>query len=424
MRTDAAKVSINIDAFKQYRLANEFLGRFHVLMKLAKTHDRGNSALTEAANSLHSITNDLIDAAEIVKFDIVNDCVFFNRTRLRATVSAFNTLKYFVDEMKGRGIRWIAFDEIAEPDDFLSFAIAFDRVDLSHEDPFSELERLVNLEGVAGIQLGPIKESEEEWGEDALSLGPTKEEAKRSFFSALHIVKQAVKEGVSKGKVNPRKVKRVVESVVDSILSDEESMLALTGIRDYDEYTYHHSFNVCIYSIALGNRLGLPRQTLCDIGIAALFHDVGKTDVPRSILNKMDNLTDQEWKIIQEHTMSGMKVLTYLKKLDQTILRSIIVAFCHHLNMDRTGYPKTGRSIKPDAFSRIVRIADIYDALTSARTYRMKPFTSAEALEIITDKAERELDPTLCAIFADVVGIIPTGQEAVESNAGQAHADE
>jgi HD-GYP domain-containing protein (c-di-GMP phosphodiesterase class II) len=423
VRTETTKVSINTDAFRQYRLANEFLGRFHVLMKLAKTHDRYNSALMEAAQSLHSITNDLIDAAEIVKFDIVNDCVFFNRTRLRANVAAFNTRKYFVDEMKARGISSIVFDEIAEPDDFLSFAIVFNQVDLSHEDPFSELKRLVNLEGIAGIETGQIRKSDVEIN-DVSTFGPTKEEAKRSFFSALHVVKQAVKEGVSKGKVNPRKVKRVVESVVDSILSDEGSMLALTGIRDYDEYTYHHSFNVCIYSIALGNRLGLPRQTLCDIGIAALFHDVGKTDVPRSILNKLENLTDEEWKNIQEHTMSGMKVLTYLKKLDQTILRSIIVAFCHHLNMDRSGYPKTGRSIKPDAFSRIVRIADIYDALTSARSYRMKPFTSSEALEIIMSKAEKELDPTLCAIFTDVVGIIPTSEETVESTAAQAHPGE
>lgn len=422
MNKEPETVTVGEKQLKQYQLAREFLGRFYVLIRLARTHDRYNEAVADSAEALWSITQDLLDEAGSVRFDIVNECAFFNRTRLRASLSGFNTLKYFVDEMTSRGAKTICFDEIAEVDDFLSFGMVFARIDTSHEDPFSELERLMNLEGIAGIDIRrPRCAEEEDYG--SLS-GPTKEDAKRSFFSALHIVKEAVKDGVSRGKVNPRKVKRIVESVVDSILSDEESMLALTAIRDYDEYTYHHSFNVCIYSIALGNRLGLPRQALCDIGIAALFHDVGKTDVPQETLNKVDNLTDEDWKTIQEHTLSGVKVLTYLKKLDKTILRSMIVAFCHHLNMDRSGYPQTHRIIMPDAFSRIVRIADIYDALTSARSYRMKPFSSSEALAIITEKAGRELDPTLCTVFADVVGILPQRtnghkQQAVETSTGK-----
>jgi HD-GYP domain-containing protein (c-di-GMP phosphodiesterase class II) len=402
-------LALSTQDIRQFQLAREFLGRFYVMMRLARTHDRHNSAVADAAEALHTITNELIDETQVVRFDVADNCVFFNRTRLRASLSGFNTLTYFVDEMTARGVSSMSFDEIAEVDDFLSFAVVFARLDLTNDDPFTELDRLITLEGIAGIEIRPMRGLGDASDDAGGLAGPTKDEAKRSFFSALHIVRQAVRDGISRGKVNPRKVKRVVESVVDSILSDEQSMLALTAIRDYDEYTYHHSFNVCVYSIALGNRLGLPRQALCDIGIAALFHDVGKTEVPREILNKNDNLTDEDWKTIQEHTLSGVKMLTYLKKLDRTILRSMIVAFCHHLNVDRTGYPQTTRPIRPDAFSRIVRIADIYDALTSARSYRMKAFSTSKALAIIASKAGEQLDPTLCAIFADVVGVVPEG---------------
>jgi HD-GYP domain-containing protein (c-di-GMP phosphodiesterase class II) len=392
---------------KQFQLAKEFLSRFYVLVRLARTYDRFNTAVADSAEAIYAIVNDLWNEADTIRFEVQNDCVFFNHTRLRATISGFNTIKYFVDEMKARRVRSLCIEDIAEVDDFLSFGMVFARMDLSNMDPHKELVRLMSLEGIAGIEI----QAAEAPGDDALydgtSSGPTKEDPKRSFFSALHIVKQAVKDGVSRGKVNPRKVKRVVETVVDSILSNEESMLALTSIKNYDEYTYHHSLNVCIYSIALSNRLGLTKQALCDIGIAALFHDVGKTDVPHPILNKIQDLTEEEWQIVQAHTMSGIKVLTYLKKLDRTILRSMIVAFCHHLNMDRSGYPETRRSIRPDAISRIVRIADIYDALTTARSYRMKPMSSSEALAIITEKAGKELDPTLCSIFAEVVGVVP-----------------
>jgi HD-GYP domain-containing protein (c-di-GMP phosphodiesterase class II) len=115
-----------------------------------------------------------------------------------------------------------------------------------------------------------------------------------------------------------------------------------------------------------------------------------------------------------------VKVLTYLKRLDNTILRSMIVAFCHHLNMDRSGYPQTQRTIRPDAISRIVRIADIYDALTSARSYRMKPFSSSEALGVIAEKAGKELDPVLCSIFAEVVGVLPQKLEEAREKEGAA----
>ena len=406
MATKTGQTTEDQKAMELFRLAKEALGRLYVLVRTARSYDRSNFAMLESAQALHAIIGELLNDQDGVRFDVVNDCVFFNRIRMRAKVSGFNTMRYFVEETKRRGVRSVVFDETAEIDDLVSFAMVFAQIDPTLADPFQELNRQMELEGIAGIEVKPIKKSVEETLHEVRQL-PTKEEAKRSFFSALHVVKEAVREGVTKGKVNPRKVKRVVESVVDSILSDEESMMALTAIKDYDEYTYHHSFNVCIYSIALGNRLGLPRQALCEIGIAALFHDVGKTDVPRDVLNKIENLSDEDWQTIQEHTMSGVKVLTYLKKMDRTILRAMVVAFCHHLNLDRSGYPQTQSTVKPDAFSRMVRIADVYDALTSARSYRMKPFSRSEALDVIVGKAGKEFDPTLCAIFADVVGGLP-----------------
>lgn len=400
-------------AIQQFEMARDLLSRLYVLIRTAKSYDRSNCAVLETAQALHAAVLELLDECTAVRFDVVNDCVFFNRVRIRAKISGFNTIRYFVEETKTRGVRSLLFDETVEVDDLVSFAMVFSQLDPQAASPFQEMVRRMELEGISGIEIRPLKKGQEETATEAQKL-PTKEEAKRSFFSALHIVKEAVQDGVTKGTVNPRKVKRVVESVVDSILSDEESMMALTAIKDYDEYTYHHSFNVCIYSIALGNRLGLPRQALCEVGIAALFHDVGKTDVPRETLNKTENLTDDDWKTIQEHTMSGVKVLTYLKRMERSILRAMIVAFCHHLNIDRTGYPQTPSTVKPDAFSRIVRIADVYDALTSARSYRMRPFSRSEALAVITEKAGVQLDPTLCAVFADVVGGLPDNLDAAE----------
>ena len=399
--------TVTEDTTQEIQMAEDLLSKLYVLIRNARTHERQNSAMLQTAHSAEAILERILERCGRARFDVISDCIFFNSTRLRTDITTFNIFKHLIDETKARGIRAIVFDDDAEADDILSLAIVFAGVRSSHIGAFQEIKRRLQLEGVVGIDLQEREKGLDEFHQNSALLGESKEQAKIAFFSALHIVKEAVQGGISKGTVNPRKVKRVVETVVDSILSDEESILALTYMRDYDEYTYYHSLNVCIYSIALANRLGLPKPVLCEMGIASLFHDIGKTYVPLSVLNQVDNLTDDEWRQIRRHTTSGVQVLTQLKKLDATVLRAMVVAFCHHMNLDRSGYPETRRVIRPDTASRIVRIADVYDALTGARSYRIKPFTRAEALKIIEDKSVKELDPILCKIFADVVGAIP-----------------
>jgi putative nucleotidyltransferase with HDIG domain len=326
---------------------------------------------------------------------------------LRADVTSFGIFKYIVRETKRRGIRALIFDDGAEVEDLVGLAVAFTGFNQACVEPYKEFKRLLEMESIAGIHVLRLEDGpdQEEGGESTSQA--RREDAKRAFFSAFHVVKRTMRDGISKGAVNPRKIKRVMETVVDSVLRDEESMFALTHIRNYDEYTYQHSINVCLLSIAIGSRLGLPKPVLCEIGIGALFHDIGKTKIPISILNKPADLTREEWQSMQKHTKYGVRVLTGLKKLDRAIVRAMVVAFCHHMNIDRSGYPRTERNVKPDVFSRIVRIADVFDALTSARCYMMRPFSRDEALEIIREKAGVELDPILAEMVRDVAGALP-----------------
>ncbi len=381
-----------------------FLSRFHVLIKLAQTHERHNQAVQDATEALYSVFIELLSEVNQARFDLVNGSIYFNAARLAAGATGYDILEYMVKQMRSRNLGSIIFDETAEPEDLVSFAFVFARTGKDGAAPYDEILRLMALEGIAGIKISRMVSDETNELEGEIPCQP-KEQARKSFISAMHLVKEAVKDGIVQGRINPRKIKRVIESIVDSILSDEHSMLALTAIRNYDEYTYHHSLNVCIYSVALANRLSLPRKILAEIGTAALFHDIGKTDIPQGILNKTGNLSEEERKILQKHTIAGVKQLTHLKKIDSTTLRSMIVAFSHHLNIDSTGYPETKRKIKPDAISRIVRIADVFDALTSARIYRTQAFSKAEALAMISERAGDELDATLCALLAEVVGI-------------------
>jgi putative nucleotidyltransferase with HDIG domain len=197
--------------------------------------------------------------------------------------------------------------------------------------------------------------------------------------------------------------------MVDQILEEEQLLLGMTAIKDYDEYTYHHSVNVSILSVALGQRLGMNRKMLTELGMVALFHDIGKMEIPNEVLNKPTNFTDEEWKIMRKHPVWGLKAILKLKKLDELMMTSAIVSFEHHMNYDHSGYPAVRKPMELDFFSRIVSLADQYDAMTSSRVYSRVPLSPDKALSIMMERAGRQLDPLLFKFFTNMVGVYPIG---------------
>ncbi len=129
---------------------------------------------------------------------------------------------------------------------------------------------------------------------------------------------------------------------MDQILNDETSLFGLTTLRDYDEYTFTHSVNVCIFAVALGRRLGLSKLQLYDLGLAALFHDIGKARVPVDVLNKSTALSEEEWRAIANHPWLGVLSLFQVRSAQDLPYRAMVVAYEHHMKTDLTGYPEAG----------------------------------------------------------------------------------
>jgi HD-GYP domain-containing protein (c-di-GMP phosphodiesterase class II) len=201
----------------------------------------------------------------------------------------------------------------------------------------------------------------------------------------------------------------VVQGIVDQILNDEVSLIGLTTIRDYDEYTFTHSVNVCIFSVALGRRLGLSKLQLYDLGMAALFHDIGKSRVPPEVLNKSGGLSDDEWRLIASHPWLGVLALFQLRGQQELPYRSMLVAHEHHMKVDQTGYPRPTRPRQLSMFSKIVAVADGFDAATSRRAYQTVPYTPAQVMAEMRDNPRRGMDPVVVKAFINLTGIYPVG---------------
>jgi HD-GYP domain-containing protein (c-di-GMP phosphodiesterase class II) len=213
--------------------------------------------------------------------------------------------------------------------------------------------------------------------------------------------------------VNLRRVKRAVQSIVDQVLHDETSIMGMTALRDYDEYTFTHCVNVCIISVVLGQKLGLSKIQLYELGLGALFHDLGKQRIDALLVNKTTGLTEAEWDQMKQHPVEGLLSLFSMRGLTDVPYRAMLMAYEHHMKTDLTGYPPNTRSRQPTLFSWIVAAADGFDAATSQRSYQSQPWPPDEVLREMRENPKRGFDPILVKALINVTGIFPVGTLAI-----------
>lgn len=238
---------------------------------------------------------------------------------------------------------------------------------------------------------------EDEYEEPAYS---SEEAIYTETFHTIRNIMKAVRNGRN---VDVDSVKKTVSEIVQRIINDDDVFMKLTGIRDIDNYTYLHSVDVCIYSIIAGKGMNLPLEVLNNLALGAILHDIGKCKIPLSILNKPAKLTDEEYEIIKKHTEYGYEILHRTTGLNEDIAK---IALCHHEHWDGSGYPYGLKGDEIDLLSRIVAIADVYDALTANRVYR-KRFMPHEAAEYILSNSGAQFDSDVLKTFMDNIAVYP-----------------
>lgn len=211
---------------------------------------------------------------------------------------------------------------------------------------------------------------------------------------------------VYEGKTIDTKLAReAVAECVRSILHSPDAFLWLIQLKNSDEYTAQHSLNVCVLSIALGRHINLSDANLQNVGLCGLMHDMGKMLVPDHILNKPGRLDPDEMEIMRGHTTKGFELLKSSENMYQGAIKT---ALMHHEMLNGKGYPNQLISHDIPLFTRMVTIADIYDAMTSDRVYQ-KGRTHLEATSIMADMSGESLEERLVTKFIESLGVYPPG---------------
>jgi putative nucleotidyltransferase with HDIG domain len=197
----------------------------------------------------------------------------------------------------------------------------------------------------------------------------------------------------------------VVDSLAQAVAQNRTALLALTALKNYDNYTFTHMVNVSILTMGQARGLGMEGSLLRQIGLSALLHDIGKVKTPAEILNKPEQLTDKEFEILKRHTVDGAEIL---RKTPDVPPLAPIVAFEHHLRADGTGYPRGVSRPQLNVATMMCGIADVYDAMRSQRVYQ-QAFPTDRILTVLQRNDGKQFDQNLVRRFVQLVGIYPAG---------------
>lgn len=378
----------------------EILQALFAAFQALRLYPLENETAQQALAELHSITARALDQEGDLDLRMAGDFFFLNEVRLRIDLSNYATLGALGAALKLHDIGALRIEQgvdRAEWAPFLSLLLG----SAGGGEAFAAFAEKLSAAMVTHISVRPRTAAAEDEEQRA--------KAKKAYLQTTRVAKDVLSDVRLAKAVNVRRVKRAVQGIVDQVLTNRSSLLGMTTLKEFDEYTFTHSVNVCIFSVVIGQRLGLEKAQLYELGMGALLHDIGKMRIDPAILNKAGALTDDEWAAMKRHPQEGVLALFAMRGFSDIPYRQMLMAYEHHMKVDLTGYPRPQRTGAPTLFSRIVAVADSFDAMTSARSYRYEPFPPDFVLKDMLENPARGVDPLVVKALLSVTGVYPVG---------------
>lgn len=383
-----------------------FLLTFYAALRALKLYPVENATVQKALDEVQAAATALLDHDPELELRLSGDFLFVNGTRLRLELDNFAAFSNLLTTLRAFDIgvfRTQAGVERREWQALGSILLSIS-ADATVDDRYTALIERLGQAHTPHIDFEPASVTKDEQ-----NTQEAREVAKRTYAQGVAVTKDVVN-SIRLGRTSSvKKVKRAVQMIVDQVLTNETSIMGLTTLRDYDEYTFTHSVNVCIFAVALGRKIGLSKLQLYDLGTTALLHDIGKAKIPIELLNKTHGLSDDEWRVIQAHPWRGAMTLFGLRAYEETPYKAILVAHEHHMKTDLSGYPRAIRPRTLGVFSRIVAVADGFDAATTRRAYQTVPIEPDQVLREMWTNPRRGYDPVIVKALINLIGIYPIG---------------
>ncbi len=313
-------MTMNDFSKKQQPLGYDLLKAIAKLIQIGRLYEDNNNLVVEAVETFKCAVRNACQGEPQVSLQIYNGRFFLQQEKLpllRKHIVLLNKMMEFLEKRKIFGWHFRAGLDMFDGKNILLFTRLLDHSG-KEENPLEWLVSEMNkndIHWVVVIQEPNLSQDSclEYTMADSETLERQKEVAKKTYQYALNSVKEVAQKLLSRNEVSIRKSVRMVQRMVDIITEDTTTFMALSTIRMYDDYTYTHSMNVAILAMTLGKKIGLKRTTLERLGLCGMFHDLGKLEIPKDILNKKGKLDDFEYEEIKKHSMTSAMMILKLK---------------------------------------------------------------------------------------------------------------
>jgi len=358
------------------------------------SHPRFERALDEAYQSLTAV---LGQQDELV-IGIVGEELACEREIMFELSRMLRTMILY---LKARGIERIVFAAALEKEE-LRALITFLRMakDEARGTPAEYLSRA----GVRHIAVGRLVGVAR--GDSPQDGNGGEPDAPGLYDSAMESCSSAVMSALNLEDVDYLNLRFTVNNVLEGLLGKYQDFLKVAFLKRFDQGTFIHSMNVSVLSMFLASRLGMGKDDVLDIGIAALFHDIGKLYVSRKIITKAERLSDEEFAKIKGHTVLGAELL--LRQVGALGMLPVLVAFEHHMKNDFRTYPRVLYPREAHYASSLISMCDIYDALFQRRSYKAN-YPPNLVYDIMMRERDRYFRPALADELFRKMGVWPTG---------------
>jgi putative nucleotidyltransferase with HDIG domain len=387
------------------KLGTEFITKFYRLLKGAALYDQKSVVIDRLTQECFQVVDGAIQWEGKFSLRIVQNHFFFNQARIMPDADHYSIFKAFSEEMRKRRIGGIKFSEGVSGEHLKDLVYLLSGSGENHENSDLALKKQLEHRNIQSIELGEWESTKDE----GIDPEGQKKYSREVYCRSIGVAKELV-ECIRQQKPLPtRKARRLMQNAANAVMQDDSPLLGLANTKNYDEYLFNHSVNVAIYAMALGQRIGIPKKHLSYLGMAGLFHDIGKAKISDEILNKTEGLSPEEGSVFRAHPVIGAELIMRMTEWGELSARMTEGAFEHHLRYDLTGYPRLAQKKKITLFGRIVSTADFYDARVRPRGNSRFPFVSEKILEIMLERSGKDFDPGIVKVFIRMIGAFPIG---------------
>lgn len=368
---------------------HRILKGFITLGTLTGMYPAGHPLVTDKVREIHEAVQRCLIAGDTVHIDVIRGVLHLNGVPLEGT-----------NDIATGAIDSLYIDAGVQPEEIAAAADVLSRSGSEHEPVNQQFGR----RGVRHISVARLVPLDTRWrarqwpDHPQHALDPDYEES-------LRLAQQTFEQLYDDRRIDMHTVQDLVRLLMCRVVTSHAAIAQILAVKQYENLTYIHSVNVAVLSLLLGREIGLDEETLTALVEAGVLHDVGKTRIPLDLVKKPGSLDKHERKLMEAHPVKGAELLMEVDGLSPL---TPLVALEHHRSVVGGGYPDLGDGVIPHVLSQIVSVADIYEAVTGARSYQT-PTPPERACLMLARLAGTKLNTALVKAFVNAITFFPVG---------------